>query len=256
MNIDFDGAAAYPTTCAVGEVPPVRPGRVPCRRRGQDPSARRPGRRPAPAMLPIRRPARRATTSAGRPRQAGPPRQALLLRTPGSGSRLRQRRLGPLTGTPAASTGARTDPAVEEPPVRSSRSGSTSAAKPSTPPAAAKGTRHGQLVGYRRRDGLMTTSQLIAGRWVLPTVESNQDGTVRMHVSVSVDSADALADIPVEVEPVRRRPAAGPRGGAVLVVPPRDPRHHRGVRPGFRQPCWRRPRRLHGDDAGSRPPSR
>ncbi|HRC00098.1 MAG TPA: hypothetical protein PKZ38_08460 [Dermatophilaceae bacterium] len=45
----------------------------------------------------------------------------------------------------------------------------------------------------------MTTSQLIAGRWVLPTVESNQDGTVRMHVSVSVDSIDALADIPVEV---------------------------------------------------------
>jgi hypothetical protein len=45
----------------------------------------------------------------------------------------------------------------------------------------------------------MTTSQLIAGRWVLPTVESNQDGTVRMHVSVSVDLPDALAEIPVDV---------------------------------------------------------
>lgn len=45
----------------------------------------------------------------------------------------------------------------------------------------------------------MTESQLVAGRWVLPTVESNRDGVVRMHVSVSVAEPDALADVAIDV---------------------------------------------------------
>lgn len=45
----------------------------------------------------------------------------------------------------------------------------------------------------------MSESQLVAGRWVLPTVESNVDGVARMHVSVSVPEVDAMANTPMEV---------------------------------------------------------
>lgn len=45
----------------------------------------------------------------------------------------------------------------------------------------------------------MAESKLVAGRWVLPTVESNVDGVARMHVSVSVPEVNAMAETPMEV---------------------------------------------------------
>ncbi len=44
----------------------------------------------------------------------------------------------------------------------------------------------------------MTQSQLIAGRWTLPVVESNDNGAVFMHVSVQVSEPGALDGIPVQ----------------------------------------------------------
>jgi hypothetical protein len=46
----------------------------------------------------------------------------------------------------------------------------------------------------------MTESQLIAGTWALPTVESNVGGTVRMHVSVSVPEVGSMSDTPIDVQ--------------------------------------------------------
>lgn len=45
----------------------------------------------------------------------------------------------------------------------------------------------------------MTESQLLAGRWTLPTVEDNQGGLVHMHVSVQVPEVDGLAGVDVGV---------------------------------------------------------
>jgi hypothetical protein len=45
----------------------------------------------------------------------------------------------------------------------------------------------------------MTEAQLIAGRWVRPTVDSTVNGIARMHVSVSVGRPGDLADVPIEV---------------------------------------------------------
>lgn len=60
-------------------------------------------------------------------------------------------------------------------------------------------------------------SQMLAGRWVMPTVESNEDGIVRLHVSVAVENVESLAGQPVEVGlvaggqqlPVREAPPPG-----------------------------------------------
>lgn len=48
----------------------------------------------------------------------------------------------------------------------------------------------------------MAESQMLAGRWVLPTLESNDDGVVRLHVSLAVESLDALSGQPVHVDVV------------------------------------------------------
>lgn len=45
----------------------------------------------------------------------------------------------------------------------------------------------------------MTGSQLVAGRWVLPTVESNNGGVARMHVSVAVPEMGGLDGVPMDV---------------------------------------------------------
>jgi len=62
----------------------------------------------------------------------------------------------------------------------------------------------------------MTDSQLIAGLWTLPTVESNDSGVVRMHVSVSVPEVGTMSDIPIDVQM-----SAG--GTALEVSQPADP---------------------------------
>lgn len=38
----------------------------------------------------------------------------------------------------------------------------------------------------------MVEAQMVAGHWLVPTVESNDDGAVRLHVSVSVPAVEAL----------------------------------------------------------------
>jgi len=60
----------------------------------------------------------------------------------------------------------------------------------------------------------MSESQLVGGLWVLPTVESNDDGVARMHVSVSVPEVDAMANTPMEVSM-----AAGGQALSVLEGP-------------------------------------
>lgn len=46
----------------------------------------------------------------------------------------------------------------------------------------------------------MAESQLVAGMWTLPTVESNSGGVVRMHVSVSVPEIGMMSDTPIDVQ--------------------------------------------------------
>lgn len=38
----------------------------------------------------------------------------------------------------------------------------------------------------------MVEAQMVSGHWLVPTVESNDDGVVRLHVSVSVPDVEAL----------------------------------------------------------------
>lgn len=48
----------------------------------------------------------------------------------------------------------------------------------------------------------MVQAQMVAGHWLVPTVESNDDGVVRLHVSVSVTGVEALEGHPVAVDVV------------------------------------------------------
>lgn len=62
----------------------------------------------------------------------------------------------------------------------------------------------------------MTEAQLIAGRWVRPTVDATVDGVTAMHVSVSVRRPGDLDDVPIDVsisaqgEPLTVRQAPSP----------------------------------------------
>lgn len=71
------------------------------------------------------------------------------------------------------------------------------------------------MVSELHRDGMMTTSQMLGGRWVMPTVERNDSGVVAMHVSIAVDEAGAIDGQPVGVALV-----AGGQQLAVREPPP------------------------------------